>query len=129
MWKWVAVAVVAVPVTIVGVWGFGYGFKWFTAEPTGALQERQITTRGAFRIQAYEKFYRLREAIDSTDVKLAALPRELDVRQREQCVGLLAVRADRVAEYNAAAAAVTTQGKWRAADLPQSMNQENPRTC
>lgn len=116
-------------VVFVGIWGFQYGFRWFTAEPRGALEQREITTRGAFRIQEYERFYRLKEEVDSTDTKLAALPSELDVRQRTECTGLLAVRANRVAEYNAASAAELTRGKWKADDLPQRLNQENTRKC
>ena len=129
MWKWVLAAAVVIPVTVVSIWGFQYGFRWFTAEPRGALEQKEITTRGAFRIQEYERFYRLKAEVDSVDIKLAALPRELDVRQRTECTGLLAVRANRVAEYNAASAAELTKGKWRADDLPSSLNQENTRTC
>ena len=113
----------------VGIWGFNYGFRWFTAEPRGALEQREITTHGAFRIQEYERFYRLQADILAIDMRLASLPADLNTRQQTDCLGILAVRTNKVAEYNAASHAELTKGKWKADDLPESLKQENPRKC
>jgi len=110
---------------------YSLAYRWLFAEPTGAVQEREITTRGAYRIEAYEKFYRIQEDIGSLDTRLAAMPAaaDLDPRQQIECRGILAVRATRVREYNEASRAVRTQGQWRAPDLPSTLEQRNPRKC
>ena len=111
--------------------GGAFAYRWYTAPIRGAVEQREITNQGGYRIQAYEQFYRWRESIIGIDLKLAAYPpsADLDPRQQTECRGLLAVRADLVSRYNAASSAVRTQGSWRAADLPPTLPQTNPRGC
>ena len=99
------------------------------AEPVGRTEQIVATNTGAYRTQAYEKFYDLYEQIEATDQKLSAYPAELDDRQRTECVGLLSTRANLVSEYNAASRAEITTGQWQAPDLPSTLEQDNPRTC
>lgn len=125
------VGVIAVVVLVVGaVLAGGYAFKWFTIPFVGALEQREITNRGQYRIQAYEQFYRWQEELASVDTKLAGYPVPLqNSRQSTECQGLLARRADIVSEYNAASRAVLTQGQWQASDLPITLPHTNPRSC
>ena len=121
-----ALVLVAFVLVLVG----GYAFSWFTIPFVGALEQREITNRGQYRIQAYEQFYRWQEEITSVDTKLAGYPVPLqDSRQRTECQGLLARRADIVSEYNAASRAVLTQGQWQAPGLPITLPHTNPRNC
>ena len=119
-------------ITALGVATSGFSFlqRLILAEPRGFVEEVEQTTRGAYRIQEYERFYVLMERLDATDTKLAALPSTgLNTREKTACVGLLAVRSNIVSEYNAASRAVRTKGNWRASDLPSTLSQENPRKC
>ena len=127
--KWSVLIVCAAILVPVGVGAYTLALRYFFAEPSGRVEQQEIITRGAYRIQAYEQFYRIQEDIQGIDVKLGGYPTTLDVRQRTECQGLLQVRANRVAEYNAASRAVLTQGQWRAPDLPQRLDQRNPRSC
>ena len=105
-------------------------FRWYAAPWTGKLEEREITTRGAYRIQGYEQFYRWSEEADAVESKLGNYAgRELDVRERTECRGLRAQYADLVSRYNAASRAERTQGQWRADDLPQTLTLEGIPTC
>jgi len=107
----------------------GLGARWFLAPFRGAVEEREITNRGQFRIQAYEQFYRWQEDVEAIDLKLTAYPRQLDLRQTTECRGLLARRADIIARYNAASKAERTQGQWMATGLPEILLQSNTRVC
>ena len=106
-----------------------YAIRWFRAPIEGAVEQREITNRGQYRIQSYEQFYQWHADIGAIEVKLAAYPANLDMRQRTECVGLVAQRANIVASYNAAAAAEKTKGQWLADDLPEYLTHTAPRTC
>ena len=95
----------------------------------GETQEIEITNTGGFRIAGYELFYDLQEDVGAVDRKLMSYPEKLDRRQLTECIGLLGRRADYVAEYNAASRAERTTGQWRAADLPETLEHDTPRTC
>ena len=108
----------------------GYAFQWFTVPFVGALEQRQITNKGQYRIQSYEQFYRWQEEVQSVEGKLQGYPAAgLDIRQSAECRGLLARRADIVSRYNAASRSVLTQGQWQAPELPQTLIQNSPRRC
>ena len=102
--------------------------RW-TAPPLGKTEEITIVNQGAYRIQGYEKFYDLQEELQSVGVRLEGYPESPEGRDQTECRGLLARRAEIVAAYNAASRAERTTGQWRAADLPELLVQENPRTC
>lgn len=119
------VAVLIVLVVLASI----YVPRWL-AGPTGETEEIVAVSRGAYRIQGYERFYDLFEDIEAIDVKLAAYPEgPLDARQAIECRGLLAKRANLISDYNAAAAAERTVGRWRADNLPEELEQRNPRSC
>ena len=106
------------------------GYRWLIAPARGAVEQREIINRGQYRIQAYEQFYRWQEELGGIEVKLQAYPQQgLDIRQQTECRGLLARRADIVAQYNAASRAELTQGQWQAPELPESLPQASPRRC
>ena len=107
----------------------GLGARWFIAPFTGAVEKREITNRGQYRIQSYEQFYRWQEEVHAIDVKLAAYPQELDNREETECRGLIAKRASIVASYNTASRAERTQGQWMDEELPQSLGHQNKREC
>ena len=109
--------------------GAGFAFRWYYAPVRGELEQREITNRGQYRIQTYEQFYRWSEEVDAIDAKLAGYPVDLDIRQRTECQGLLARRADLVSQYNAASSAELTQGKWQAGDLPERLSHSDTRGC
>ena len=100
-----------------------------TAPIRGETEEIEITNTGAYRVQGYERFYDLHEDVAAVDQKLKAYPASLDTRQLTECVGLLARRADLVSEYNSSSRAERTTGQWRAADLPETLEHDSPRTC
>ena len=107
-----------------------YVFRWYAAPWTGALEEREITTRGAFRIQGYEQFYRWQEESVAILSKLDQyVDRELDVREHTECRGLRAQYADVVSQYNAASRAERTDGQWRADDLPELLSNDGLPVC
>lgn len=116
-------------VGLVAVVGAVLGARWVLAPVTGAIQKREITTRGAYQIQGYEQFYRWQEEAGAIDAKLVAYAGRSDARSRTECIGLLAVRADIVAKYNAASQQVETQGQWKADNLPARMPQKERATC
>jgi type II secretory pathway pseudopilin PulG len=121
------IGVVAVVVlSTVGV----LAYRWVSAPTRGAVEQREITNRGQYRIQAYEQFYRWQEQIAAIEVKVLAYPgEELDIRQKTECQGLLAQRADIVAKYNTASRAERTQAQWQDPDLPHTLSHEPIRSC
>lgn len=101
----------------------GFAYRYFIAPVRGAVEQQEITNQGQYRIQAYEQFYRWDEEVISIQNKLAAYPntRSLNERERTECRGLLHRRADIVTDYNAAARAELTRGKWQAPELPEKL--------
>ena len=99
------------------------------AGPAGETEKILITNDGAYRIQGYERFYDLQEEIAAVDTKLDGYPEELGPRESIECRGLLAKRANLVADYNSSARAEETTGQWQADDLPRTLPQDNPRSC
>lgn len=129
MAKWMILGLLAfVAIIVVSVVLAIYIPRW-TAGPLGRTEEIQITQRGPYRIQGYEKFYDLHEEVTSVETKLQAYPPRLSPRQVTECRGLLARRADVVSEYNRMSQAERTIGQWRADNLPYVLQQKNPRTC
>ena len=105
-------------------------YRWVSAPARGAVEEREITNRGQYRIQAYEQFYRWQEQLDAIDAKLLAYPESgLDIRQQTECRGLLAQRADITAKYNAASRAERTQAQWQDPDLPHTLEHNPSQRC
>lgn len=105
-------------------------YRWITAPARGAVEQREITNRGQYRIQAYEQFYRWQEQLDAIEAKLLAYPPSgLDLRQQTECRGLLAQRADIVAKYNAASRAERTQAQWQDPDLPHTLEHNPSQRC
>ena len=121
------IAVIAL-ITILSI----YIPRW-TAEPIGKTEEVVITNKGAYRIQAYERFYIINEEIQALDNKLSTVytvnsgSSLLNPRQQTECNGLLFQRSNLVGEYNSRARAILTTGKWQANDLPFTMPQLDNR--
>lgn len=120
-------ALIVVLPTIIIFWGSAT--TWITAPFRGAVEERAITTRGAYRIQAYEQFYEWQEQLGAIDIKLQQYQPPLDQRQRTECIGLWSARANLVSRYNAASRQVATQGKWMADELPSNLPQPSTSPC
>lgn len=132
MAKWIFIGLGALVLLVAIYAGLAFsslGVRWGIAPFRGAVEEREITNRGQYRIQAYEQFYRWQEEVEGIDVKLGSYPEELDRRQATECRGLLARRVNIVAQYNSASRAERTQGQWQAPELPRNLNQENLRSC
>lgn len=97
----------------------GYVFRWYSAPFVGALEEREITNKGAYRIQAYNEFYSMYTELDGIESKITLYDgRVLHLRDATNCRGLVSRHADIVSEYNSEARAVNTTGQWLAEDLP-----------
>lgn len=108
----------------------GWAYRYYIAPVRGAVEQREITNRGQYRIQAYEQFYRWQEELQAVEQKLGAYPESgLDKREQTECRGLVARRADIIAKYNAASRAIETQGRWQADDLPNSLPAPQARRC
>ena len=120
-------ALIVVLPTILIFWGSTTA--WITATFRGAVEEQTITTRGAYRIQSYERFYEWQEQLSAIDVKLQQYKTPLDERQRTECIGLWSARANLVSRYNAASRQVETQGKWMADELPSNLPQPTTSNC
>ena len=105
-------------------------YRWISAPARGAMEQREITNRGQYRIQAYEQFYRWQEQLDAIETKLSAYPEtSLDLRRQTECRGLLAQRADIVAKYNAASRAERTQAQWQDPGLPHTLEHTPSQKC
>ena len=129
MGKLIVIGTALTVVALVGgiaLWLFG---GRFAAPIRGVTEQVEITNKGSYRIRGYEMFYDLVEQRNAVDVKLAGYPEVLTAREATECRGLLARRADIVARYNAAAQAELTTGQWRADNLPDHLEQQNPRFC
>lgn len=120
-------AAVMIAIAVVGALALmvagGFAYRYFIAPVRGTVEQQEITNRGQYRIQAYEQFYRWDEEVISIQNKLTAYPtqRPLNERERTECRGLLHRRADIVNDYNAAARAELTRGKWQAPELPEKL--------
>ena len=127
--KWIPIGIIGVlGLVALGVLGGIWIPRWIAPE-AGLTEEIEITNRGAYRIQGYERFYDLYEEVEAIDVKLQAYPLALDVREETECRGLLMRRADMVRQYNADSQAVRTVGQWRADNLPSRISHDLPREC
>ena len=105
-------------------------YRWISAPARGAVEQREITNRGQYRIQAYEQFYRWQEQLEAIDAKLMPYAESgLDLRQRTECRGLLAQRADIIAKYNAASRAERTQAQWQDPELPHTLEHNPSPRC
>lgn len=63
-------------------------YRWISAPARGAVEQREITNQGQYRIQAYEQFYRWQEQLDAIEAKLSAYPETgLDLRRQTECRG------------------------------------------
>ena len=116
----IALMVVLTVLTLTGSFS-GLGVRYILAPFTGAVEQREITNAGAFRIQAYEQFYNWQEEVEAIDVKISVYTGELDTRQEAECIGLVARRADIVGRYNSAVRSVLTQGQWIGSGLPNRL--------
>ena len=128
--KWVIGFFVVFAFTFLLFFAASYAFSWTVAPWIGALEERQITTSGGFRIQAYEQFYRWQEDLESLEARLCFyedgdLSKEESIEQR----GLRGQYAIIVGKYNAASRAERTQGQWRAEDLPETVEHIESLIC
>lgn len=114
-----------------------FAFRWFTAEPRGALDAReQILADGDFRIAAYNHFFGLCSSVQAQEDREVSLTAELETdpseaRRAQIQAALTAVRAQRaelIRTYNADAAKDYTSGQFRDADLPYQLDIDSEET-
>lgn len=101
------------------------GLRFGLVPIIGAVEQQEITNAGAYRIQAYEQFYRMEEDAQAIERKLNLYIGDLSTREKQECVGLVARHADIVSEYNSAVRSVNTQGKWQGSGLPNRLRNIN----
>lgn len=130
----VGVAVIAVA---------AFAIQWFTAEPRGALDQRERTVgNGQYRIANYDKFFNDCAAIQSKERQIQNTEeRPVDngngtaggFTQAQKDSILLALNNSRdtlIAEYNQNAAKEGTSGQFRDSDLPYNINpNQESTTC
>ena len=106
------------------------GIKQLTAPFRGETQEKELTEAdGNYRIAAYEEFYDLNAQIEAKEIEICAMKSNtsLPVDQRETNVlALTNKRTELVAEYNADASKTDTRAKFKASDLPYTIEKEAP---
>lgn len=130
-------------IVIAAVLGFAlliggvFAFRWFTAEPRGALDAReQVLADGDFRIAAYNHFFGLCSSVQAQEDREVSLTTELETspsesRRSQIQASLTAVRSQRaelIRTYNADAAKDYTSGQFRDADLPYQLDIDNKET-
>lgn len=122
--------VILLAAVVIGIAAASFGTRWIAAPFRGTVEQREITNSGAFRIQAYQKFYSWHEESAALKFKLAHYAhRDLDQREQTECRALRGQHADIVSKYNSASRAEQTQGQWRAADLPVDLTNEGVPQC
>ena len=119
----------------------GFAFKWVTAEPRGALSQREKTiANGDYRIAAYDSFFDQCGAIQAKEDQI----RQTEDRKPDDKSGsaggftstqkdaiLLALknsRAEMVRSYNADAAKADTKANFLASSLPYQIDIDNYNT-
>lgn len=127
----IALSVLALVLLVVG----GFALKWVTAEPRGALSQREKTIAdGNYRIAAYDSFFDQCGAIQAKEDQI----RQTEDRRIDDKSGsaggftstqkdaiLLALknsRAELVRSYNADAAKADTKANFLASSLPYQIN-------
>lgn len=117
---------------LAGMAVFGVGlFKRSTADFRGGTAQRERTLADPdYRIAAYDRFFDLCAAVQSSEATAASLEEELetkpsDARVEQIQASLTAVRANRaeqVNQYNADAAKAGTRAQFRASTLPYTLD-------
>lgn len=127
----IALGVLALVLLVVG----GFALRWVTAEPRGALSQREKTIAdGNYRIAAYDSFFDQCGAIQAKEDQI----RQTEDRRIDDKSGsaggftstqkdaiLLALknsRAELVRSYNADAAKADTKANFLASSLPYQIN-------
>jgi hypothetical protein len=133
----ILVIIAMIVVALVGVFGFGW-FQRTTADYRGKTEQiEQIQGDGSYRIAAYDNFYNLCAAVQSAEVSIDNVQRELDaspdaqrkVVLRATLTALKNNRASLIAQYNADARKEDTAGAFRASDLPYQIDMKGDTTC
>lgn len=118
-------------VVLVLLIGGGLGLRWILAEPSGAVQQREMTVGdGAYRIAAYEEFYQECSSALTVQQNLAAAIKAdqaegVDPMRKAQLdanvTGLTAQLNRAVNDYNAHARETDTRAHFKSSDLPFSI--------
>lgn len=137
--KYTALAIAAVLVVAIGIAFAVSIYSKTTADTRGKTEQREDTVAdGSYRIAAYDHFYDLCAAVQTTEGRIAALedekagdPSESRLAQIE--VTLTALRGQRIEainEYNADARKEATAAQFKASDLPDQLDpSEEKTTC
>jgi hypothetical protein len=106
----------------------GLGLRWILAEPSGAVQQREMTVgNGAYRISAYEEFYQECSSALTAQQNLAnaisaAHAENVDPTRQAQLdanvTALTNVLNRAVNDYNAHARETDTRAHFLSSDLP-----------
>lgn len=106
------------------VWGLSVA----TAGVYGRGEARKQIQSASFRITAYDHFFNLCAAVQTDEVQLDALGRELATagdadrgRINANISGVTAARAGSINQYNADARKDYTEGQFRDSDLPYQL--------
>lgn len=126
------------------VWGimaaFGIGlYSKATAEVRGQTSQRELTqANGQYRIAKYNYFYDMCAAVQSREGEIRNIQAELDTatdpgRKLQLQSAITAQRNSRtelITQYNAEASKTDTAAKFKASDLPYSLNDaQETTTC
>jgi hypothetical protein len=136
--KAAGVALVAIVLVIGGI----FGLRWVLAEPSGAIQQREMTVgNGAYRIQAYEQFFTDCGSAKTVQQNLAAAVTAaqqgrdsgVDANRQAQLdanvTGLTAQLNRAVNDYNAHARETDTRAHFLDSTLPFEISADSPIDC
>ena len=136
-WKYALIVVGGIILAFGGNWLYRY----YTAPIEGAVQMREITNTGNFRLQAYQSFYDRCGTIQTYETSIRQLEsslqdylndpdpdREMINRLRTQINGIQNQRAREVNRYNQEARQEYSVGQFRANDLPYEISVTNMNT-
>ena len=133
----IALSILVLALLVVG----GFALRWVTAEPRGALSQREkIIADGNYRIAAYDSFFDQCGAIQAKEDQIRQTEdRKIDDKSgsaggftsTQKDAILLALknsRAEMVRSYNADAAKADTRANFLASSLPYQIDIDNYNT-
>lgn len=134
----VGVTALIVAVVLAAMWVFGWG--WFSRATADFRGETNVTEQihadGDYRITAYDKFFDLCAAVQSSESSIANLEAELETDPSDDRVEQLNAsitaqrnnRSELITQYNADASKADTRANFLASDLPYQLDEDNEET-
>ena len=126
----VVLALIAIPIGLMFLTG---NISMLTASFRGEVKAQEIIkASGTFKIQAYQGFFDKCESIRASEANIRGLEMfgldTLTKKERTELRGLINIRNNRVADYNAKSHAEWTAGQFRDERLPYTIELDRRST-